>query len=191
MNILDFFIIILIIIGGIFGWRKGLFLTMSYVVGGILGCWAGSNYYALPGRFFPFLRDYMAISYFLTFICVFFLVIAIGLIIRKLLKIMYIDFIDKIIGLPAGVFLSFCIIGSILIPINLAKITFIKKSVNESVLAPGILQATKRIIKILPPRRKKLFEHTIVKKVKPVVDGVEQKYYTPVKKYIKRNKNIN
>jgi len=173
MSLIDIAIIFVLVLGGVFGWRRGFFRTISYVCGGAIGCWAGSNFYAVPGTIFSALRAHAIVSYFIVFAVFFGGLVAAGLLLNKLSKRLFLGFIDRAAGLFTGVVLGICITGAVLVPLVLMKVTTVKKMVKHSVIASGIAAGTAL---------------KVVEDIAPALTDLEKDYIRPVKKHLKKLK---
>jgi membrane protein required for colicin V production len=164
MNLLD--IIILIIVGfclvrGIF---RGVIQEISSIIGVLAGFYAAYTYYP---RLAPVLKHaipdaaHLKIFAFLILFCGVFIVISlIGLLIKKLMKIVFMGWIDRILGAGFGL-LKGALIVSVLL---LALTTFLpgqSRVIKHSVLAPHIMKIPETISRVTPKSMRKEFESNI------------------------------
>jgi membrane protein required for colicin V production len=169
MNLLDILLAVFVVVGMIFGYAKGFALTASFVLGSFFGCWAANNYYHAPARFVPLLSEHPVFAYLLVFCAVFAAMLAAGLIINKIFKIIFLGWADKFAGAFLGIILSASIFGTLMVPLELMKKPFINSLVKNSIISKRIAQATKKAIKIFPPKKNKLFDKDIEQDIKELL----------------------
>jgi membrane protein required for colicin V production len=108
MNTLDIIILVLLIWGGIAGFRKGFFLEAAALLGLVLGIYLAVIAADIAGRVFSGLVNWNPLPVkILAFIVVFGLIVVvlkgIGTLITEFLKAIMLNFINRIAGMVLGV----------------------------------------------------------------------------------------
>ena len=108
MNTLDIIIIVLLVWGGIAGFRKGFFLEAAALIGLVLGIYLAVIAADIAGKVFSGLVDWNPLPIrILTFIVVFGLIVVIlkliGKLITEFFKAIMLNFINRLLGLVLGV----------------------------------------------------------------------------------------
>lgn len=164
MNALDMVIIVIIAFCLIRGVFRGLIKELSSIVGVFAGFYAAYTYYGFVAK--PLSRwisntAYLNIlSFLITFSLVFILVGIIGVIIKYLLNIAFLGWMDRICGAGFGITKGLLIVSVILIPLT----TFLPGNapvIKQSVLAPHVTMASEKLVKIVPKDMKQKFEANI------------------------------
>lgn len=148
MNPFDIVIIIVVCYCVIRGAFRGIIKEASSIVGVIAGIWAAYTYYpnmakALSGfaNLFPG-EGYINIISFMILFCVIFIGIsALGVLLKVLLKIVFLGWVDKLCGASFGFIKSVLIVSMLLLILT----TFLDKGaplIKNSVLSPYIASAS-------------------------------------------------
>lgn len=147
MNPFDIAIIAVISFCLIRGAFRGIIKEASSVVGVITGVWAAFSYYQSlsqviekVGQIFPNPAYINIISFFIIFGGVFAAVSALGVLIKYLLKIVFLGWVDKICGAGFGLVKGFMIVSVILMILT----TFLDPGtpiIKNSVLSPYVTTA--------------------------------------------------
>ncbi|MGX8677892.1 MAG: CvpA family protein [Sphaerochaetaceae bacterium] len=108
LNVVDWVIIGLSVVGGIGAAYKGFFDEVSKKLGIILGIWLGMVF---TGQLVPLIQNgtgmgrlpAVLISYFALFIMIYILVAAVGTILGKLFQKLSLGFVDRMFGFVLGI----------------------------------------------------------------------------------------
>jgi membrane protein required for colicin V production len=164
MNLLD--VIILIIIGfclvrGIF---RGVIQEISSIIGVVAGFYAAYTYYP---RLEPAIKNaipdaaHLKIVAFLILFCgVFVAVSLLGLLIKKLMKLVFMGWLDRVSGAGFGVLKGILIVSVLL----LALTSFLpaqSRLLKHSVLAPHIMKIPETLSRVTPESMQKEFKSNI------------------------------
>ena len=162
MNPLDIVIVIIFCFCVIRGFFRGLIKEISSIIGVFVGYFLAYTYFEQAAeiiRKWEFIED-PSILNIVSFLCIFcaafFVVSIIGVIIRYILKNIFLGWIDSTFGGVFG-FVKATLISSVLL-ISLA--TFLPKEstlVKESFLAPHVNIVADKMIKMVPERFKNKF----------------------------------
>jgi len=166
MNPID--IIIIVIIGFCFlrGLFRGIIKELSSIIGVFAGYHFAYTYYNQIGEIivqWDILKDdsLRNIIIFLIIFCVtFFIVSIIGIIIRYILKMMFLRWIDLSFGAVFGT-IKGILISSVLI---ITLTTFLPKEasiIKESIMAPKISMVSETLMKMLPDNLKEKFNENM------------------------------
>ena len=161
MTALDIVIIIIVgfcLIRGIF---RGLIKEISSIVGVLAGYYAAYTYYGYPAKLLSkWLSDagYTNLLSFLIIFCLVFLTISIlGVIIKYLLSISHLGWIDRICGAVFGLAKGILIAAILL----LALTAFLPKGapvIKKSFLAPHVSLISETMAKVVPKQMKQEFK---------------------------------
>lgn len=147
MNPFDIAIIVIITFCLIRGAFRGIIKEASSIVGVISGVWAAYSYYeslskAIErfGQIFPNPSYVNIISFLVIFCFVFAAVSALGVLIKHLLKIVFLQWVDKVCGAGFGLVKGFMIVSVLLLILT----TFLDPGtpiVKNSILSPYVTTA--------------------------------------------------
>ena len=161
MNPLDMVILVILsycLIRGIF---RGLVKEISSIIGVLAGFYAAYSYYPLLAK--PLARwisstPFMNILSFMIIFCVIFILISIlGIIIKYLLNIAFLGWIDRICGAGFGIIKGILIVSVVLISLT----AFLPKGapiVKNSLLSPHVTLVSEKMVKIVSKDMKHLYE---------------------------------
>jgi len=160
MNSFDIAIIIIFSFCMIRGFFRGLIKELSSIVGVLGGFYAAYTYYMqIAVHFLPWIKNdsYRYIICFLLIFCVVFIIISIlGIIIKYILNIAFLGWIDRICGAGFGIIKGVLIISILLI----AFTAFLPKGspfVKNSMLAPHVKTVSEKMVKVVPKDMKHSF----------------------------------
>ena len=165
MNAFDIFIVIILLYCVIRGVFRGLIKELSAIIGVLGGFYAAYTYYTHTARFLS--RWISNISYqnilgfLILFFGVFIVVSILGVIIKYLLNIAFLGWVDRICGAGFGTIKGILIISVILIALT----TFLPKGapvIKNSLLAPHVMIISQNLAKVVP----KDMKHTFNSKIK-------------------------
>ncbi len=147
MNPFDIAIIVVITFCLIRGAFRGIIKEASSIIGVIAGVWAAYSYYESlsqvidkVGEIFPNPAYINMISFLVIFCFIFASVSAIGVLIKYLLKIVFLAWVDKICGAGFGLVKGFMIVSVLLLILT----TFLDPGtpiIKNSVLSPYVTTA--------------------------------------------------
>jgi membrane protein required for colicin V production len=119
MNYIDLFLVILLLIAAVQGFRKGFIIEFASLAALILGIWGGIKFADLTAglitRYTGFHSDYLSIiAFLLVFIFIVILIHMMGKMLDKIIKIALLGFLNRLAGIVFGV-LKLALILSILL----------------------------------------------------------------------------
>lgn len=161
MNPLDMVIIVILgysLIRGIF---RGLVKEISSIVGVLAGFYAAYTYYPFLARFLARWisnTGYLNILSFLIIFCFIFILISIvGIIIKYLLNIAFLGWVDRICGAGFGIIKGILIVSVVLISLT----AFLPKGapiIKNSLLSPHVTLISEKMVKVVSKDLKQLYE---------------------------------
>jgi len=148
LNPFDIAIIVVIAFCLIRGAFRGIIKEASSIVGVIAGVWAAYSYYVpfsrvieKVGQIFPNPSYVDIISFLFIFVFVFAAVSALGILIKYLMKIVFLSWVDKVCGAGFGLVKGFMIV-SVLLMILTAFLDPGTPIVKNSILSPYVSTAS-------------------------------------------------
>ena len=164
MNPFDILILVILGYSLIRGLFRGLVKEVSSVIGVFGGFYAAYTYYqVLAGLLSRLIQDisYLNIlSFLIIFSAIFIIVSIIGVIIKYLLNIAFMGWMDRICGAGFGIIKGLLIVSVILIPLT----TFLPKKtplIKNSLLSPHVTKISEKMVKIVPKDMKQQFDEKI------------------------------
>lgn len=160
MNALDIVIVVILaycLIRGIF---RGLVKELSAIVGVLAGFYAAYTYYplaaSLASRWIsdPAIRS--VLSFFVLFAAVFVLVSLLGVLIQRLLRMVFLGWVDRICGGGFGAVKGLLISAVVVVALT----AFLQKGtplVRDSLLSPYVTVVSERLAKIVSQEMKQQF----------------------------------
>jgi len=94
-NLFDGIVLALIMCGGYLGFETGILASLFYILSGFVGIWAAQEF-----------SDKFDINFYLMFFAGAGIVIVAGILIRRLLKAVFLGTLDRVIGAFLGIFLG-------------------------------------------------------------------------------------
>ncbi len=164
MNLLDLMILTILaycLIRGIF---RGLIKELAAIVGVFAAFYAGYTYYPLLANFLdrwitsPGYRNIL--SFFILFCSIFLLISVLGVIIKYLLNIAFLGWVDRLCGAAFGVVKGILIIAVLLVALT----AFLQKGtplIRDSLLAPHVMFLSENMAKVVPQTMKRQFAEGI------------------------------
>ncbi len=152
MNPFDIVIIIILSFCLIRGFFRGLIKEVSSIIGVLGGYYAAYTYYMEVSGFLSGWisnTSYLKILSFLIIFCGVFIIISIlGVVIKYILNIAFLGWIDRICGAGFGAIKGILIVSVLLIILTafLSKSTLIK----NSLLAPHVTLVAEKMVKVVP-----------------------------------------
>lgn len=164
MNPLDILIIVIVgfcLVRGIF---RGLIKELSSIMGVLGGFYGAYTYYPevakLLSRWISNEGYRNILSFMIIFLGVFLIIAILGIVIKYLMKIAFLGWVDRICGAGFG-FIKGVLIVSVLV---MVFTTFLPKKasiVKDSLLAPHVMVISENLAKIVPEDMKQLFQDKI------------------------------
>lgn len=160
MNIFDIIIVIILsycVIRGVF---RGLVKEISSIIGVLGGYYAAYSYYPVIAKVLTrWISNaaYLNILSFLIIFCVVFIIISVlGVVIKYVLNIAFLGWVDRICGAGFGI-IKGILIGSVLL---ITLTTFLPKNapiIKDSLLAPYVTLVSEKMAKVISKDMKKIF----------------------------------
>lgn len=164
MNAFDIFIVIIMLYCVIRGIFRGLIKELSAIIGVLGGFYAAYTYYTYISMFLSRWISNTAYQNILGFLILFFgvfiIVSILGVIIKYLLNIAFLGWVDRICGAGFGAIKGTLIVSVILIALT----TFLPKGapvIKNSLLAPHIMMISQGMVKVVPKDMKRQFNSKI------------------------------
>ena len=160
MNPFDILTIVILAYSIIRGIFRGLIKEMSSIVGVLAGYYAAYSYYAaiaaLLSRWITNTAYVNIVSFLILFSVVFLIVSALGVILKYVLRIAFMGWLDRICGAAFGLAKAILIAAVLLIVLT----TFLPQNapiVTHSVLAPHVTTVSEIMVKVLSKDMKQKF----------------------------------
>jgi membrane protein required for colicin V production len=164
MNPFDIVICVVLVYCLIRGIFRGLVKEISSLVGVLAGFWAGYTYYGMLARPLaqwisnPAYRSIL--GFILIFSAVFILISLLGVIMRYLLSIVFLGWVDRISGALFGL-LKGVLITSVLLLVFTAFLPKNSPLVQDSLLSPHLMRVSEQMAKALSSDMKFEFSHKL------------------------------
>ncbi|MBW2433488.1 MAG: CvpA family protein [Deltaproteobacteria bacterium] len=160
MNPFDIFIIIVLSYSIIRGLFRGLVKEVSSVIGVLGGFYAAYSYYPMAAKLLSGIvkdQSYLNILSFLIIFCGILIVISIlGVVIKYLLNVAFLGWIDRICGVGFGLIKGVLIVTVMFIILT----TFLSKGtplIKQSILAPHVIWISEKMVGLASDDLKKDF----------------------------------
>lgn len=160
MNPFDIFIVIVLSYSIIRGLFRGLVKEVSSIIGVLGGFYAAYSYYPLVAKLLTGIikdQSYLNILSFLIIFCGILIVISIlGVVIKYLLNVAFLGWIDRICGVGFGLIKGVLIVTVIFIILT----TFLSKGtplIKNSILAPHVIWISEKMVGLVSDDMKKDF----------------------------------
>jgi membrane protein required for colicin V production len=160
MNPFDVFIILIMGYSIVRGLFRGLVKEVSSIIGVLGGFYAAYSYYPMMAKLLSGVIDdqsYLNILSFLIIFCGLLLIISIlGVVIKYLLNVAFLGWVDRICGLGFGLIKGVLIVTVIFIILT----TFLSKGapiIKKSILAPHVIWISERMVGLVSDDMKKDF----------------------------------
>ena len=164
MNALDIFIIVVVsfcLIRGIF---RGLIKELSSIIGVLAGFYGAYTYYMrlaeLLSRWISDQGYLNVFSFLVIFCCVFILISVLGVVIKYLLNVAFLGWIDRICGASFGLIKGILIVSVVLISLT----AFLPKGsplVEQSLMAPHVALVSEKMAKVVSKDMKHSFSDKV------------------------------
>ncbi len=160
MNPFDIFIIIVLGYSIVRGLFRGLIKEVSSIMGVLGGFYAAYSYYPMVAKWISDLiinPSYLNILSFLIIFCSVLIIITIlGVVIKYLLNVAFLGWVDRICGVGFGLIKGVLIVTVLFIILT----TFLPKGaplIKKSVLAPHVIWISEKMVNVVPKEMKKDF----------------------------------
>jgi membrane protein required for colicin V production len=160
MNPFDILTIVILAYSVIRGIFRGLIKEMSSIVGVLAGYYAAYSYYAdiaaVLSRWITNTAYDNIVSFLVLFSVVFLIVSALGVILKYVLRIAFMGWLDRICGAAFGLAKAILIVAVLLIVLT----TFLPQNtpiVTNSVLAPHVTTVSEIMVKVVSKDMKQKF----------------------------------
>ena len=160
MNPFDVFIILIMGYSIVRGLFRGLVKEVSSIIGVLGGFYAAYSYYPMVAKLLSGIIDeqsYLNILSFLIVFCGILIIISIlGVVIKYLLNVAFLGWVDRICGLGFGLIKGVLIVTVIFIILT----TFLSKGapiIKKSILAPHVIWISERMVALVSDDMKKDF----------------------------------
>jgi len=164
MNPLDMLIVVILAFCLIRGVFRGLIKELSSIAGVFVGFYAAYSYYGVITKFLTRWfsnTDYLNILSFLVIFSIIFIIISIfGIVIKYLLNISFLGWMDRICGAGFGAIKGILIVSVILIPLT-SFLPLRTPVLRKSLLAPLATQVSEKMVKIVSKDLKEQFEYKL------------------------------
>jgi len=166
MNVLDYVIAVVVGFCLVRGLFRGLVKEISSIVGVFAGYYCACNFYApvseiVQGWHIIDNPNYVNIIVFFCLFCLVFILIGlVGIIIRYLLRELFIGWVDTTLGGGFGMAKGILITSVLLIPLT-AFLPDNDKLMKHSILAPHVTVVSKKMIQLVPDNLKNKFNKKV------------------------------
>ena len=153
MNPIDLLVLVLLVAGGFLGWVNGVIKWLFTLIGLIGGIYLASRVYRSLDWTVPLveddgLRQLVAFAVILIVVCA--AGWAVGRMIRKMLSMFMLGWVDRVGGLVAG--MSVGLLGAAAVALAAANVPSdeVQQAVDDSLLAGALLDATSFLQDLMP-----------------------------------------
>lgn len=160
MNLLDIFITVVLaycLIRGIF---RGLIKEISSIIGVLAGFYAAYTYYPdlarLLDRWITSTAYLNILSFLIIFCVIFILVSVLGVVIKYVLKVAFLGWVDRICGAGFGLVKGILIVSVVLMTLT-AFLTRGAPVIRDSLLAPHVTVVSENMAKVVSRDMKRAF----------------------------------
>ena len=154
MNWLDIVIIVVVALATLMGWRMGVLRAATTLAGLIGGVYLASVYHNqardLIGSFTNNESAATMGGYALVFVVVMVAAFIAGSIVRRLLRLIFLGWLDSLAGAALGFLLSVGVLMAVLIPLRNSQLLGLGDTISSSALATTITNAAPQVKAILP-----------------------------------------
>jgi membrane protein required for colicin V production len=160
MNPFDILIVVILGYSLVRGLFRGLVKEISSIIGVFGGFYAAYTYYGVLAKFLAGLIHDVSylniVSFLIVFCCVLIIVSVLGIIIKYLLNIAFLGWVDRIGGLVFG-FIKAILIVSVLFISLTAFLPRGSSFIKDSVLAPHVSWVSEEMAKVVSKQMKQEF----------------------------------
>ena len=154
MNWLDIVIIVLVTLATFSGWRMGIIKAVATLVGMIAGVYLASVYHTQAadavGAFMENETLATVLGYALIFVIIMMAAFAAGTVLKKMLSLVLLGWVDTLAGAGAGFLVAVGILLALLVPLHDSERLSIGETIQNSSLASAITSAAPQVESILP-----------------------------------------
>ncbi|MBD3271945.1 MAG: hypothetical protein GF384_05355, partial [Elusimicrobia bacterium] len=152
-------------IGAWCGWKIGGVFSLIFLFTGFLGSWFASNYYSLFSGFFDPHPQAIVYGYLCVFGVIFLIMLIIGYLVHKLVRLMMLGFVNRLCGVLCGITLGIVLCSGILIPLSTLDNAPVKRLIRRSIIARKTIAWSEKIIAVFPPKKKKIFDFKMPRQI--------------------------
>ena len=164
MNPFDILIIIILVYCVVRGLFRGLVKEVSSIFGVLGGFYAAYSYYPLVANLLTRLVADEAyrniLAFLIIFCCVLILINVLGIIIKYLLNVAFLGWVDRVFGLLFGMTKGILIVSVLFIILT----TFLTKGapiIKNSLLAPHVMLVSENMAKVVSADMKRKFQKNL------------------------------
>lgn len=154
MNWLDIVIIVVVATAAFSGWRVGIVKAMVTFVGMVAGVYLASVFHSQAGDAVGAVVENETLAAWLGYALVFIIVMgaafAAGAVIRKMMALVLLGWVDRLTGATAGLVIAVGILMALLIPVRNSATLSLGDAIKNSSLASAITAAAPQLEAILP-----------------------------------------
>lgn len=165
MNLFDIILILILAYCFLRGIFRGLLKEISSLIGVIGGFYAAYTYYKDAGvHLSPYLKRWITdpshiniLSFLIIFIGIYLIVSIIGIIIKYILKIVFLGWVDRLFGGVFGI-LKGILIGSVLLIVFTAFLSSDSTMIRNSRISPYISHISDTMVMVTPKEMKYTYQ---------------------------------
>jgi membrane protein required for colicin V production len=154
VNWLDIVIIVLITLSTFSGWRMGIIKGVATLVGMIAGVYLASIYHTQAADAVGAIVENETLStvlgYALIFVIIMMMAFAAGSVLKKMLSLVLLGWVDTLAGAGAGFLVAVGILLALLVPLHNSERLSIGDAIQNSSLASAITSAAPQVESLLP-----------------------------------------
>ena len=154
MNWLDIVIIVFITIATFSGWRMGIIKGVATLVGMIAGVYLASVYHTQAADAVGAIVENETLAtvmgYALIFVIIMMVAFAAGSVLKKMLTLVLLGWVDTLAGAGAGFLVAVIILLALLVPLRNSERLSIGSTIQNSSLASTITNAAPQVEALLP-----------------------------------------
>lgn len=154
MNWLDIVIIVLAAIATFSGWRVGIIKAVATLVGMVAGVYLASVYHSQAADAVGTVVENETLAavlgYAIIFVVVMIAAFAAGTVIRKMLSLVLLGWVDTLAGAAAGFLVAVGMLLALLIPLRNTERLSLGNTIQNSSLASLITNAAPQVASVLP-----------------------------------------
>ncbi|PZC48202.1 MAG: membrane protein required for colicin V production [Chloroflexi bacterium] len=154
MNWLDIVIIVFITVATFSGWRMGIIKGVATLVGMIAGVYLASVYHTQAADAVGAIVENETLAtvlgYALIFVIIMMVAFAAGSVLKKMLSLVLLGWVDTLAGAGAGFLVAVIILLALLVPLRNSERLSIGSTIQNSSLASSITNAAPQVEALLP-----------------------------------------
>lgn len=154
MNWLDITIIVIVVVATFMGWRMGVLRAAATLVGLVGGVYLSSVYHQqaadVLGQFITNEQFATIAGYAVVFLLVMAAAFAIGGVIRRLLHLIFLGWVDGVAGAGVGFIVSVGVLMALLVPLRNSSLFGLGDTIQNSSVANILVEASPQVEGMLP-----------------------------------------